>query len=299
MSEVAPATEPASKTSPWRWLRAVIGILFLGSLAIMAWRNGEILRHIEASVLLANASASMLTVLGNSLLLRWITCVTASPLTISEAILLSALGSLGNAMGGLPIGTALVVAILVRDHGIPLRDIIAGKLLATLLAIITTALLTALLASHSPTAWRLVCLLIAITGLSALFLLPPKIPQRLPGEALLKRLCHPCVLAQGLAFAIFTSMSMMLAYGIIIHRYLPALDIADGIFISGTSLLLGFASMASVIGGIQEVITGFTASYSQLSFAAGVEISLFMRIGGWIAAATLFVGSWSWRRWRY
>jgi hypothetical protein len=291
----APSFEAAAKPSIWRWLRAVAGILFLGSLGIMAWRNGAILRHIEIPVLLANASASMLTVIGNSLLLRWITSVTTKPLALSEATLLSALGSLGNALGGLPIGTAAVVAILMRDHGIAVRDIIAGKLLATALAIITAALLTSLLAYHSPAPWRLICLLIAATGMASLFLLPQRLPQRLPGRDLLLRLCHPPVLMQGLMLAAVTTLTMMLAYGIIIHRYLPALDIADGIFISGTSLLLGFASMSSVIGGVQEVITGFTTHYSQLSFAAGVEISLFMRIGGWIAAATLFACSWCWR----
>lgn len=295
----APTTEPITRLSPWRWLKAIFGILFLVSLGIMAWRNGEILRHIEMPVLLANTLASMLTVTGNSLLLRWITTATAKPLTLTEAVLLSALGSLGNALGGLPIGTAAVIAILVRDHGIAVRDIIAGKLLVTILSVITAALLTALLAHHSPTIWRLICLLIASAGMASLTLLPQRIPQRIPGQDLLLRLCRPPALIEGLALATFTTMTMMLAYGIIIHRYLPSLDIADGIFISGTSLLLGFASMSSTIGGVQEVITGFTANYSQLKFAAGVEVSLFMRLGGLLAAAVLFTCCWCWRRWRY
>src|SRR5262245_55532619 len=125
----------------WRWIRLPLSLGLLGTVLYFALRHGQILLDIRPQVLALNVALTVLVVFLNGMVLKWITHAFAKPLTIAEAALLASLGSLMNAAGGLPIGTALNLAILVRKHGFALTDLLIGKAIATVLSIASLALL--------------------------------------------------------------------------------------------------------------------------------------------------------------
>lgn len=279
-----------------RLARAVIGVTLLAGFAMLGWRNGDIFKQFDAGIFLLTTLAAIFAVAANTLMLRWITTPLASPLSTREAMLLSSLGSVGNSLGGLPIGTAAVIAILVKKHDFSLRDMVAGKLLSTGLATITTALLTAILSMSAPPALRSLLLALAFSGTVICFFLPAYLPHWIPGREIIHKLTQGKNLWEGMLYAMAISLTFMASSMIAITHYLPSLSATDSILLAGGSLLLNFLTLASGVGGMSEVIAGTVATALNMKFAAGVELGLLLRFSNLCAALLVLSCLLVWQR---
>ena len=273
-----------------RWLVSLLSLGLLGAVVHLALEHGEILLNMRRQVLALTVAAAMLTLLGNGLVLKWITHAFEQPLSVAEAMTLTALGALTNAAGGIPVGTALTLAILVQRHRFELTQIIFGKIVATILSVCTLAALCLLIGQPAePAALPWLLGTIATGGLVALKVvgrlqlarLKPVVPA-LSGRLLLS----------GIGLSVVSACGMLLSYVIVVGAYIPELSLQEAVTLAGCSLIAGQSLFAGSLAGLQEVIVGLGAMSLSLKFATGLELGLFVRLASLIAAALALPLAW-------
>lgn len=287
----------ASSPQAIRLIRGFFGAGLLIFLLIFSLKYGAILSTIDIRILSMNVAISIVIVFCNGLVLKWTTHAFKAPLTIVEAQILAALGSFANAAGGLPIGTAMTIGVLVARHKFDLRDVVIGKLVATGLAVGALASFVAVFGSDN--ASTAVITLFAVVGIAApivLWAIAKFSGPNLRHIGVLQTLGSPPLIVSGVALAIVVAVLMNISYWIVIHHYVPDLSFSQSVQMISASLMVGFILLANSVSGLQEIFVGLSATQFQLSFVAGIELGLFIRIGSLIASGIVLAFAWSWER---
>ncbi|HKQ30735.1 MAG TPA: hypothetical protein VJS66_05570, partial [Burkholderiales bacterium] len=99
-------------------VKPVVGVLLLVVVVWWIGHNEEVLSRLSIAVLFYSALISAVTVVLNAIVLHLSVRYFRGALSLDSALRLSALGTLGNALGGLPVGTAVKYALLYKKSGL-------------------------------------------------------------------------------------------------------------------------------------------------------------------------------------
>jgi hypothetical protein len=272
-----------------KWLKILISILLLSSLGWLAVSRGQIIQKFDGVVFICNSIVALTIVVLNGFMLRWTTFMFANPLSMTEAVLVASSGAFVNAAGGLPIGTAMVMLILAKQHGYRLDQLIIGKIIS--LGLSVSSLLLFFACSRYFAGQYLFALAAFIGVAIILFLIrvTPAIkwlPQHIRSgwQSLVSQYYF-----HGLCLALVIAAMMLFSYWIVMRHYLPNLTLYDTIAIASASLMTGFVMMANALGGVQEVVVGIMSMAYALKFVDGVDIGLFIRVCSLAGAGSVYL----------
>ncbi len=214
-----------------------------------------------------------------------------SRLSHKDAFHLSALGTLGNSLGGLPLGVTLKYAVLYKRCGLKILQITGGFAISTI--IITIALFffamvsvwfTALPLATKLTPTTLLLLAISISALLHFILRNRPFYRDNIGVFL-----RPSIFSQTLLTNCAIASLLVLNGWLLGSLLYPEIENSKLIFTTAMGLAGGLASLMQSVGGIHEIAMGVTAHYSGLVLVDGLKLGLAMRMSS-IIAATISVG---------
>ena len=259
--------------------------------AIVTWviNKGELFNRLNPQVLLGSTLISLLTSILQASTLTSIARSYHRRLDLRYALYISALGSLGNAAGGLPLGTTLKYTILYKRVGLNVSQITFG-LTAYIAGISLMLLGYAALSIHAldfqpvikaiPTA-------LFIVSIVALFPLG-RWAQR---NKVFSNLITPFLKkpdAITVAVLSFTIASLFILNSTVVGLFLfPEHSSFHVLFVSASGILLGLASLLQSVAGIQEITMGLSAFVSGINPIDGVQIDLVMRFTSIISSGII------------
>lgn len=270
------------------YMRAAAGFCLLIGLAIWATRDEPLLAQLTTALIAGSALLSAAVIGLNALTLTTIVSAYQQRLDYRNALRLSALGAFGNALGGLPLGTALKFALLYRRAGLTARQLVTGLAvftLATSAALLAYAAFGALQTRLSTISWALplgllIALILAIgIGLNS----PLAGLLRAIGGPFLSRNTLPRVLwLSGAVATLFVITYCFVGRQLFAHIPLPEL-----VFIGSAGILVSFGSLLQSVGGVQELAVGLTTSLTGAAVVSGVKMALVARLGSVISSGFL------------
>jgi hypothetical protein len=262
----------------WYWLRALLGISILAAICAWVIREGSFWRLITAETLVWSAILSLAIGLLQGLTLKAIARACGRSVDLGRALQITALGTLGNNVGGLPIGTALKVAILRDSVGLTLGQITGGLAaftVGTSLWLLVGASLAILPLDLAPGIKTVPALLLLVA--TALVIVLVRVARQPRFAATLRPLTQPESLAAigGLSLAI--AALFILNSCVVGLALLPGHDIAALAFLSASGTLVGLATLIQSIGGVLEIAMALMARTIGANPVEGAQIALVLR----------------------
>lgn len=286
-------TERISKTNERKiysryflWLRTFLGLCILTVIVVWVIKKGILLERLSSTVLMWSTLISMFSSILHAATLGSIAYAYGRKLDYRYALYISALGSLGNAAGGLPLGTAFKYIILYKHVGLKIGQITFGLTAYTMtiaLVLLAYATVSAFLLNIRPDIKVLPGLLLTISIVA--FIALGRWGQR---NKVISSLLNPFL--RWRSFIIVAALSLTLATvfilnsGTVGHFLFPERSLIHIIFLSATGIFIGLVSLLQSIAGIQEITMGLSAFISGIDPIDGVQIALVMRIASIISS---------------
>lgn len=284
---------PLSHIKVLKSTRIIVSYTLLTGIIIFVILKGDLFQKFSLQLITITAILSFMLMLVNAHALR-IICAAyrgVDVLDLRGALFIGALGTLGNSLGGLPIGTAIKFAILRRKTHLEFKQIAAGY---TFLSFIMAGTMIA-------------CMLITgammLLDFYILFLFAMVSVVTLLIVFVLLFYGKRCGFIENLLMPLYRHaykqllmIGVLLSFGFLLNYWISGLLLFP--FISGTKILFmsSFGLMASIltlsqsIGGIQELSVGFAGLISEMHLIHGIELALSLRIAAIIASlATVLV----------
>lgn len=275
------------ESTPLRsWIRAAIGLGTLSAVTFWVLREGSLLQQMNAWALLWSTLIVLLINFVSAALLRVTARMYQRDLSYRLALYIGALGSLGNATGGLPIGTTLKYAILRQRVGLTIGQITFGLVSVTVaisLSLSAVAAISVIGLEFTPGMKIVPAALFACgTGATLIFLWWSRTHNALP--SLLKPLFAEAHMAKLALFSLLLAMLFVINYMVVGLFVLPERSVPAVAFISASAMLLSIASFLQSVGGIQEIVMGFTAFLTGAQIIEGVQLALIIRLAAIISS---------------
>ncbi|MHB8743636.1 MAG: hypothetical protein ACYC9L_10980 [Sulfuricaulis sp.] len=283
------SNEPQNRSHYLLYLRTILGLCILAAIIIWVIKKGTLLERLSAPVLFWSTLISLLTSMLHATALASIARAYERKLDFSYALYISALGSLGNAIGGLPLGTTLKYAILYKRIGLKIGQITFG--LASYTAGISLVLLVyvaiSILFLNFPLNIKVIPAALLVIGIATIVILRYWSKQNRVFSSLL-RLFLKRQIAVTVAVLSFSIASLFILNSSIVGRSLfPEHSLIQVVFISATGIFAGLASLLQSVAGIQELTMGLSAFASGINPIDGVQIALVMRIASMISSGLI------------
>lgn len=291
---------PVNRSRLWPWLRVALSGAILVAVIVWVVSEGEYLRKLSLRAVAVSTALSLLTALLHGKTLQVIASAYGRSLAYADALRISSLGSIGNAAGGLPLGTALKVSVLRDRVGLQLTQIAAGMAIFTLgisLSLLLFAVLS-IAAGDFPGAIKVLALgtwggAVAATAVGLVYL---------GRQHRLSALVAPLIKADRLARC--AMLSFLVAGSFVLNScatgalLLPEASLNDLLFISSAGTLLGLLSFLQGVAGIQELAMALAALTVGMSAPEGAQVALTLRATAIAASALVLLGLLALRRWR-
>jgi hypothetical protein len=271
------------------WLRTLFGLCILTVIVVWVINKGILLERLNSKVLVWSTLISILTSILHAATLSSIAYAYGRKLNYRYALYISALGSLGNAAGGLPLGTTLKYIILYKRVGLKIGQITFGLTAYTMaiaLVLLAYATVCALLLNLRPDIKVLPGLLLIVSIISIIAL--GCWGQR---SKVITNLLNPFL---GWKFFLvvaalsFSLASLFILNSVTVGYFLfPEHSFIHITFLSATGIFISLVSFLQSIAGIQELAMGLSAFFSGIESIDGVQIALVMRFTAIISSGLI------------
>jgi hypothetical protein len=270
------------------WLRVALSVAILAAVILWVVREGDYLRNLSVRALAVSIFFSLLTVLLNGRMLQTIAATYGRTLAFADAVRLSSFASIGNAAGGLPLGTALKFSVLHEHVGLRLAQIAAGTAAFTVGISLTLMLFAALgvAASEMPAAAKLLALAAWAGATAVTAIAIPYLARHRRLAELAAPFAQPGHLARCAALSALVATSFVANSCATGALLLPDAALGQLVFIAAAGILLGLLSFLQGIAGIQELAMALMALAVGVGAPEGAQIALTLRATA-IAAALL------------
>jgi hypothetical protein len=273
-------------------VKPVVSLLLLA--VVVGWivHNGDLVARIGVSVLFYSTLISAATVVLNAAVLKLSVAYFRGRLSSRNALRLSALGTIGNALGGLPIGTTLKYALLYKESGLKISEITAGLVFFSVLTsgwLALCGLLTLGGTTLSPTAEGLFVTLVVIAVITFVVIAEALRNHRKLGP-LVKPLLEPAKLWRAALLSLAITATFVLNYTVVCLLLFPEIALPIAIFIASIGTIISMGSVLQTVGGITELSMGLSALLSGLQAVTGATLALVLRLTA-ILAAGIVVGA--------
>jgi hypothetical protein len=220
---------------------------------------------------------------------RVVTIVAAAHqgrLAFRDALRISALGTLGNALGGLPLGAALKYGVLYRRCGLSLLQITVGfgvsGALVSVGLLVWVAGVAWLVPMGVAARWISVGLL-AIAGLGWM-LLHQQVERRAVVASNVGGLLREGIRCSLVSTNAAISVLLVLNGWVLGRSLYPDVGSARLILATATGLFAGLASLLQSVGGVHELAMGASAQVSGFPAIDGLRLGLVMRASSVLGA---------------
>lgn len=282
--------------SKFRW---VLGSCLIIILFLWAWREGSVVRNLDVATLTYTTLISLPIVYLNAVILVIITRAYRASITLWESLFLTAVGTLGNALGGIPLGTGIKFIILVRDHKLRLAQVVQGYLFYSAVNAFWMIFVMAVTVwfISLPLIVKILPTLIVFVAVAVLLYLLLSDQRLLPhiisdiGPLLSRRYLY-----MGLIASCLNAAMMLLCYQVVIEHYHPQLEITKALFVVSTGLAVGFLSGFPSLGGVQELLLGGAGLLADVNALSAIEFGLFIRIASAIAGIIVLIMTFTCKR---
>lgn len=271
------------------WLRTLFGLCILTVIVVWVINKGILLERLNSKVLVWSTLISILTSILHAATLSSIAYAYGRKLNYRYALYISALGSLGNAAGGLPLGTTLKYIILYKRVGLKIGQITFGLTVYTMaiaLVLLAYATVCALLLNLRPDIKVLPGLLLIVSIISIIAL--GCWGQR---SKVITNLLNPFLgwkfflIVAALSFSL---ASLFILNSVTVGYFLfPEHSFIHITFLSATGIFISLVSFLQSIAGIQELAMGLSAFFSGIESIDGVQIALVMRFTAIISSGLI------------
>jgi hypothetical protein len=282
--------DPATKRSRFSALfRLLFGLTLLAVIIIWVAKQGILTERISVELLICSTFISLLVNFINASVIRTIVAIYQGKITYASSLRISCLGALGNAAGGLPIGTGLKFAILYKQSRLKVTEITAG------LVIFSIAISFVLLAYASVSIWAMnfspliksIPGLLFIVGIVLLIFLWKVLKNKNTAIRLVKPFLMDGNFQRLLVISFSMATVFILNYWIISRFLFPDIPSMQIVFVASVGILTGLGSLLQSVGGIQEISMGLAAYVSGASLIDGAQLALFLRITSLISSGLL------------
>jgi len=271
------------------WLRTLFGLCILTVIVVWVINKGILLERLNSKVLVWSTLISILTSILHAATLSSIAYAYGRKLNYRYALYISALGSLGNAAGGLPLGTTLKYIILYKRVGLKIGQITFGLTVYTMaiaLVLLAYATVCALLLNLRPDIKVLPGLLLIVSIISIIAL--GCWGQR---SKVITNFLNPFLgwkfflIVAALSFSL---ASLFILNSVTVGYFLfPEHSFIHITFLSATGIFISLVSFLQSIAGIQELAMGLSAFFSGIESIDGVQIALVMRFTAIISSGLI------------
>jgi hypothetical protein len=270
--------------------KPIAGMLLL---AVVVWwiaHHGEALARIGAAVLFYSTLISAMTVVLNAAVLRLSVRYFRGNLSPRNALRLSALGTLGNALGGLPIGTALKYTLLYQKSGLTIGEITAGLACFSVMTCGWLTLYALLVLGGTPLSHdaRLVFLVLAGVALIVLVAVTMYLRTRRRFAALIEPFLRPANLLRAALVSAAITTTFVMNYTVVARFLFPELPTATVVFVASIGTIISMGSVLQTVGGITELSMGLSSLLSGLRAVTGATLALVLRLTAILAAGIVF-----------
>lgn len=259
---------------------------------VLAWviSKGALSSRLSFQALFWSTLISLLTCVLQASTLTSIAHAFQRNLDIRYALRIGSLSSLGNAAGGLPLGTTVKYTILYSKIGMSLAQITFGLSAYTVgisLALLGYAVL-GIWVLHFHLLIKIVFMAILLGGIAVIFPIARFWAKR---SRSLSELIGPFLkkpTSVTVALISFVTASLFTLNSAVVGLFLfPEHSFFHLLFISASGILLGLGSLLQSVGGIQEIAMGFSAYASGIKTIDGVQIALVMRFTSIISSGVV------------
>lgn len=278
--------------TPYRsWIRAAVGMGTLSAVTFWVFHEGSLLQQLNAWALLWTTLIVLLINFVSAALLRVTARMYHRELNFRLALYAGALGSFGNATGGLPIGTTLKFAILRQRVGLTIGQITFSLISATVGISLTLLAIAAvsILGIGFPIEVKIIPAVLFVCGIGTSILLLRWSYTHGVLTSLVKPLFINGHLAKLTLFSLSLATLLVLNYVVVGLFVLPERSVLTVIFISASATLLSIASLLQSIGGGQEIVMGFTSFLTGAQIIEGVQLALIVRLASIITSGLTLV----------
>ena len=271
-------------------LKIVVGSATLIFIVFLILKHGNLFRNIDVNlIVLATATTAILNILnGYSIKVIANAYSPDKKMPIVWAIQIGSIATLGNVLGGLPIGTSVKFAVLNKYMGIKLTMITAGLILFTLSigSFFALYMLFMLPFINFPLNIKVigavfVCLMLIVAWL---------VVAKLAKQTTFKDILAPIISNYKIKLIFLSallSLSFVVTYLIIGYFVAPEVSSQKIIFIASLGNLASMLTFSQSVGGVQELSIGLAGFLTEIKFIKGIEIAFVLRIGGLISSSLI------------
>lgn len=272
-------------------LKVIIGSLLLAAMITWAVRDGGLIEKVDATlIVLATLVSTVINAL-NASAVKLIVDSYRGSIAYATALQVTALGALGNAMGGMPIGTALKYIVLYKESGLKIKEITVG--LITLTIVISTSLLVFAAISawgtEFPVYLKLTPSVVALGSIMLLVAFYMWSKRKKVWGGLHRPMFAKSNVTMMLMLGFAIAACFILNYWIVAMFLVPSLPTATLVFLSSIGILTSLGSLLQTVGGIQELSMGFAAYISGFNIIDGVELALVMRATSILSSGVILI----------
>lgn len=279
----------------WRYIKPLIGIALLAILLLWVGQQGTLQQRLKGMHLLFPSLITCGSIILGAMILRCIVASYNKRLAQSSALYISAIGTLGNALGGFSLGTTIKYVTLYKQGGLTIKQITAGLVFFTLtiLTFLVVIAATSIWVTPIPQFYKILSLVLLFASPATALV----IWHWLRHTSFWLRLIQPLIakerIWQVLLLSFFSSALFIVNFCVIGISLFPELPLSSLIFISSLGILAGQGIMIQSIGGVQEFLMGLSTLLLGFSVLDGVQIALVSRIASIIASGIIVLISYA------
>jgi hypothetical protein len=271
------------------WIKPVAGMVLLA--AVIGWiaRHEEIAELLDARVLLCSTIISIATVGLNAWVLTLSVAYFRGRLSTTDALRLSALGTIGNTLGGLPIGTTLKYALLYKKSGLKIGEITAGLIFFSVLTC-AWLIVCAVLVSHDAAVAPPVKWLVFVAALvfpSAVAAAAWWLRRHRRWAPLVRPLWRRDNLVRGALVSLGITATFIANYTVVCLFLFPQTPIPLVMFVAAIGTIISMGSVLQTVGGVTELSMGLSALLSGVRAVTGATLALALRFSAILAAVAV------------
>jgi hypothetical protein len=272
--------------------KGFIGVTLLSALIYWLSQQGSGFPEISVTFFAATTLASLFVIWWNSEILRLSVRSLGCEMVRQDSLWLTTIGALGNAMGGLPLGTGVKFALLIGKFRLSPSAVFWTYFFYSIMNAVVLMMFGSVFAwlAGLPHALSIIFVLPAILfwTFCASARRHAGLRGALPGP--LAALVTSPLLRKAIAISHLNVLTMVLCFSLIL-RGSAATSSSMLTSLTAVSLALpaGILTGLPSMGGIQELLLGFSGKLLEMPMEAGVRLALIARAAALIAAALMLL----------
>ena len=257
------------------------------AVTLFIFKKGDLFEKINVGLISATTLVTIILIILNGVTIKFIVKAynPDKEIQLGLTVLIAAISTLGNSLGGLPIGTSIKFIILNRFMGVKVIEITFGLVvfafgITTFYALYIFTVLPFVNIELISKLSLLFYIIIALTLVGAIIIIFVKKSIGNVFFSTFKKYKY-----QFIILCLLLSIGFIINYLIVGHFYIPQINSEKIIFTASLGSLISTLTFSQGLGGFQELSVGLSSLLTEISFINGVEVAFVLRIAALIGSS--------------